>query len=100
MASAMTVEMFKVILEKAECKTKAGESTMPEGRTIALYVAHEGVSLTISRLVSLRLELDGQLIEARDHRGELYMVPLADIFAASVAGGTGDTPVRKAGFLG
>jgi hypothetical protein len=100
MRQAMTVEMFKAILEKAECKTKGGESTLPEGRTIALYVAHEGVSLTISRLVSLRLDLDGLLIVGRDHRGEMYLVALADVFAASVAGGSGDTPVRKAGFLG
>jgi len=96
----MTVEMFKAILEKAECKTKGGESTMPEGRTLALYVAHEGVPMTISKLVALRLGLDGAIVEARDARGELYMVALEDVFAASVTGGTGDAPARKAGFLG
>ena len=94
---AMTDEMFDAILRKAECEKKGDIATLPEGRTLALYVAHQGTSLNVSRIVEVMQ--DGGLIEARNVKGELFILSREDIFAASVVGGSKDGPARKAGFL-
>jgi len=94
---AMTDEMFDAILRKAECEKKGEHAKLPEGRTLSLYVAHQGCSLTVSRIVEVIQ--DGGLIEARNVKGELFILSRGDIFAASVAGGSKDGPSRKAGFL-
>ncbi len=95
----MTETMYTSLLNKAEAKkNKSGEAELPEGRTMTLYLAHEGCSMSVSRLVSLRLEQEG-VIEARDTKGETYVLSLGDVFAGSIQGGSKDAPVRKAGFL-
>ena len=95
----MTETMYTKLLDKAEAtKSKSGEAELPEGRTITLYVAHDGCSMSVSRLVSLNLEQEG-IIEARDAKGETYVLSLQDVFAGSIQGGSKSSPARKAGFL-
>ncbi|MEM1032013.1 MAG: hypothetical protein AAGN82_16815 [Myxococcota bacterium] len=93
----MTDEMFDAILRKAECEKKGDHAVLPEGRTLSLYVAHGGSSLTVSRIVEVTR--DGELVEARNAKGELFILTRSDVFAASVVGGSKDGPSRKAGFL-
>jgi hypothetical protein len=96
----MTETMYTTLLEKAEAKKgKSGEAELPEGRTITLYIAHDGCSMSVSRITTLRLEQEG-LIEARDTKGETYLFALQDAFAGSIQGGSKSSPARKAGFLG
>ena len=94
----MTETMYTALLEKAEAKKgKGGEAALPEGRTLTLYVAHDGCSMSVSRLVAVRLE-DAGVIEARDNKGETYVLSLEDVFAGSISGGSKDSPTRTAGF--
>lgn len=94
----MTEDMLKTVLETAQAKTDDdGWSSMPEGRLVNLYAAHDGVGLTVAKIGRLRLA--HTVIHAENAKGETYLVPLADVFAASVEGkeaGAG----RKTGFLG
>jgi hypothetical protein len=95
----MTETMYTTVLEKAECKkSKDGTAELPEGRTLTLYVAHDGSSMSVGRLTGLRLA-QGGIIEARDVKGELYILSLEDIYAASISGAGKSALSRKAGFL-
>lgn len=76
----------------------AGEDgwlSIPDGRSLTLQLAHEGVPLTISRIRTLR-ERD-ELLEARTIQGELYLFWASDVFALVVEGPKEST--RKAGFV-
>jgi len=95
----MTKEMFQAMVTRAECSdADSGRSALPDGRSMTLYLSRDGASLQVSRVSELKL--DGGIIEAIDHKGELFMLALADLFAASVTGGSKENPARKAGFLG
>ncbi len=94
----MTENMYSALLSKAEAKKdKTGEAALPEGRTLTLYVAHAGCSISVSRLVAVRLE-QGGILEARDNKGETYILNLDDVFAGSISGGSKGSPSRTAGF--
>ena len=94
----MTETMYAALLDKAEAKkNKGGEAELPEGRTLTLYVAHQGCSMSVSRLVAVRLGKDS-VLEARSNKGETYLLSLDDIFAGSIAGGSKDAATRTAGF--
>lgn len=95
----MTEEMFRAVLETAQAKTdKEGWATMPEGRSLTLYAAHNGVPLTVAKIDSLRVSQE--IIRTRSVKGQTYVLALSDVFAAALDGGS-DTPGgRKAGFLG
>jgi hypothetical protein len=96
----MTEAMFKAVVQRAEGrKTDDGVVSLPEGRTLTLYAAHDGTSLQVARVTTLSL-VDG-IVEARDVKGELFLLSLEDVFAASVAGDANHKKAgRKAGFLG
>ena len=95
----MTEAMYTTVLQKAEAKKgKDGSAELPEGRTLSLYVSHDGATMTVSRIVSVKLE-QGGIVDARDTKGECYVLALDDVFAASITGGSKDSPGRKAGFL-
>ena len=94
----MTESMYTALLEKAEAKKdKSGEAQLPEGRTLTLYVAHDGCSISVSKLVALRLEQEG-LIEARNNKGETFVLSIEDVFAGSISGGGKGSAQRTAGF--
>ncbi len=93
----MTEAMYTALLDKAEAKkNKSGEAELPEGRTMTLYVAHEGCSMSVSRVVGLKL--DANIIEARNNKGELFVISLEDAFAGSISGGSKSSESRSAGF--
>ena len=94
----MTEAMLKAILTASETSLKDGFAELPGGRTLTLYVAHDGVSMSVGKVASLRV--NDEILEARSNKGELYVLNLSDVFAASVSGSQEAGKGRKAGFLG
>lgn len=68
---------------------------LPDSRTLSLHVSHSGVSLTVTRVRTLR-DRDA-FVEARTSQGELYVLMADDIFAVVVEGTK--EAARKAGFV-
>jgi hypothetical protein len=94
----MTEEILRAALETAEAKTdKDGWAELPEGRTMTVYTAHDGVSLNISKIEALMTSQG--LLRARSVKGETFLVALKDVFAAALDGGGKPGHSRKAGFL-
>ncbi len=96
MARRMDKATLQAILRTAETTETEGGSEVPEGRSITLYASHGGVSLSVPKICSLRL--DGGIVTAKTARGETYVVELADLFAASIEGAA-PAVTRKAGFV-
>jgi hypothetical protein len=90
--------MFEAILGRAGCNGSDGRWTLPEGRTLTLYLSRDGASLQVGKVVEI-VSRD-TIVEALDNKGELFMLALDDLFAASVSGDARSGPLRKAGFLG
>ena len=91
----MTEEHFNALLTAAEAKREERGFALPEGRSLTLYVACNGASLTVSRVQAAKLEKG--LIHAQTAKGERYVVALEHCFGGSIdAPPTGG---RKAGFL-
>jgi hypothetical protein len=94
----MTGEHLDTILKLAGAKSdKEGWLTLPDGSSMSLHVAHDGASMTVSRIEALRQ--DGELVYARNPKRELFVVQRSDVFAAaletdSIAGKV----ARRAGF--
>jgi hypothetical protein len=94
----MTGEYLQAVLKNAQAKTdKDGFANLPEGSSLTLYLAHNGVGLTVNRVEAVRVE--GSLIEARMRSGkrEAFMLDMADLFAVSMEGSPG-APPKRAGF--
>ena len=95
----MTDEMLHTVLETASAKLdKDGWSALPEGRQLTLYAAHAGVPLTIARIEAIKSSQ--RIVWARNTKGEIHVVSLEDLFAASMDRGHEAQAGRKAGFLG
>jgi hypothetical protein len=95
----MTEEILRAALEAVEAKTdKDGWADLPEGRTMTLYAAHDGVSLNVAKVESLKITHN--LVRARSVKGETFLLALTDVFAAALDGGGRPGHSRKAGFLG
>jgi hypothetical protein len=94
----MTGEQLDVILKTLGAKSdKDGWQGLSDGNTMGLYVAHEGASITFSRIEALRRE--GELVFARSTKREMYAVARADIFAVSLdSEGSATKAGRRAGF--
>lgn len=94
----MTDDLLRTILETAEAKQdKDGFHALPEGRSLTLYGAHNGVSLTVAKVTALSLA--GDVIRAKSAKGQMFVLGRSVVFAANVEG-MGDTPAtRKAGFV-
>jgi hypothetical protein len=96
----MTEEILRTALDAAEARTdKDGWAELPEGRTLTLYAAHEGVGLNVTKIEAVKV---GQgLVRARSTKGDTFLLALRDVFAAALEGGSGKPGQgRKAGFLG
>jgi len=76
-------------------KDSEGWIKAPDGRHVTLHAAFNGVGLTVSRVVAVRLE--GQLLHARTAKGDLYILALSDVYAGAVEGASATG--RKAGFV-
>jgi hypothetical protein len=92
----MTGEHLELVLKNAQAKPdKDGYLTVPEGTTLTLYAAHDGVGLTVSRVDAVKVE--GELVQARTVRREQYALVKSDVFAVALEGAVGQ-PTRRAGF--
>jgi hypothetical protein len=92
----MVGDSLTIILEKANAKVdKSGLSVLPEGTMATLYVSHNGVGLTVSRVDGVKVEKG--LLHARTTKRETYVLELGDVFAVAFEGVQG-TPPRRAGF--
>jgi hypothetical protein len=93
----MTEEHWSALLAVAEAKKQdQGFLSLPEGRSLTLYLAAGSSTLSIARVQTLKLE--GALIHARTNKGEHYVVALEDVYAGSVDTPTAST-AKKAGFF-
>jgi hypothetical protein len=92
----MTPEHFDAILKNAQAKgDKDGFQVMPDGGSLTLYVAHDGASLSVSRIEAVKM--DGELVYARTQKRETFAVVRSDIYAVAAEGASGQT-ARRAGF--
>jgi hypothetical protein len=94
----MTGEHLDAILKVAGAKSeKDGWLVLPEGGTMTLHVAHDGASMTISRIDAIKQ--DGELVFARNPKRELFIVVRSDVFSVALEGeGSAGKVVRRAGF--
>ncbi len=94
----MTGDHLEAILKVAGAKAdKDGWLGLPEGNVLTLHVAHDGASMTISRIEAIRH--DGELVFARNAKKELFAVVRSDVFAVALEGdATAGKVARRAGF--
>ena len=94
----MTGDHLDAVLKLAGAKNeKDGWGTLPEGSTMTLHVAHDGASMTVSRIEALRQ--DGELVYARNPKRELFVVVRSDVFAVALeAENIAGKVTRRAGF--
>lgn len=94
----MTGEHFDAILKLAGAKTeKDGWVVLPDQSTMSLHIAHDGASLTVSRVEALRQ--DGDLVYARNPKREVFILVRSDVFAVALeADSVAGRVVRRAGF--
>jgi hypothetical protein len=94
----MTGDHLDAILKVAGAKNdKDGWLTLPDGSTMTLHVAHDGASMTVSRIEAVRQE--GDLVYARNPKRELFVVVRSDVFAVALeADSIAGKVVRRAGF--
>ena len=94
----MTGEHLESILKVAGAKSeKDGWQVLPEGNAMTLHVAHDGASMTVSRIDALKQ--DGELLYARNPRRELFCLVRSDVFAVALEGESNvGKVVRRAGF--
>ena len=94
----MTDSMWNAVVEAAEVRREdSGRVVLPEGKSLTLYAAHGGVSLTVAKVSAARLE--GGIVRAQNNKGDLFMVALEDLFAVAVEGGAAAATARKGGLL-
>lgn len=94
----MTGEHLDAILKLAGAKNdKDGWSSLPDGNTMTLHVAHDGAAMNIPRIEAVKQ--DGELVYARNPKRELFVVVRGDVFAAALEGeASAGKVVRRAGF--
>jgi hypothetical protein len=92
----MTHEHLAALLTAGEATKNAdGWMTLPDTRTMTLYIAAGNSTLSIGRVQALRH--DGALLHSRTSKGEMFIVALEDAYAGSVEAPSG--VAKKAGFL-
>jgi hypothetical protein len=94
----MTGDHLDAILKVSGAKSeKDGWLALPDGGTMTLHVAHDGASMTISRVEAVRL--DGELLYARNPKREMFVVVRGDVYAVALESDASAGKVaRRAGF--
>lgn len=93
----MTREQIEAILKTSQAKQdKDGSYNVPEGGNVTVHVAHDGATLQVPKVESLRF--DGDLLYARSSKQTTAIVT-SDVFAVSIEGAGGQPARRPAGFL-
>ncbi len=91
----MTQEHLSALLLAGEAsKDGEGWMTLPDARSLTLYLTSGSSTLSVGRVQSIRQ--DGALLHARTHKGEHFIVALVDAYAGSVDAAS--TAAKKAGF--
>jgi hypothetical protein len=92
----MTQEQLEAVLKQVSAKLdKEGSWTMPEGTHLTIQLAHDGASLGVPRIQTVRIE--GPLVTAKTPRGEIHCFLRDDVFAIASDGGGGEKG-RRPGF--
>ena len=87
-------QALKALSGKAD---KEGAWSVPEGTSLTVYAAHDGGTLSVSRVESVRAE--GELVLVRTYKKEIYALVRSDVFALANEGqGLSPTARRPAGF--
>jgi hypothetical protein len=94
----MTGDHLETILKVAGAKSeKDGWQTLPDGATLTLHIAHDGVGMTVSRIDAIKQ--DGDLVFARNPKRELFALVRGDVYAVALEGeAAAGKVVRRAGF--
>lgn len=93
----MTREQIEVILKSAQAKQdKDGAHALPEGSNVTFHVSHDGASVTVQKIESVKF--DGELVFAKSAKQTVALVT-SDVFAVGVEGVGGAPARRPAGFL-
>ena len=94
----MTGDHLDAILKLAGAKNeKDGWVTIVDGGTMSLHIAHDGASMTVSRIEALRQ--DGELVYARNPKREVFVIMRSDVFAVALeAESVPGKVARRAGF--
>lgn len=93
----MSPEDIQEILKVCEATNgENGFRELPQKTTLNLYLAKNGVGLTVNNIEAVALR--GHHLQARTQKGDLYMVVLDDVFAANVEGRAQPKGARRAGF--
>jgi hypothetical protein len=94
----MTGDHLDAVLKTAGARgDKEGWHLLPDGSAMTLHVAHDGASMTVSRIDAIRQ--DGELVYIRNPKRELFVVVRSDIFAIALEGeATQGKVARRAGF--
>jgi hypothetical protein len=94
----MTGDNLDAIFKMAGGKSdKEGWVGLPEACTLTLHVAHDGASMTVSRVDAIKQ--DGDLVYARNPKREIFALVRSDIFAVALEGeGSPGKSLRRAGF--
>jgi hypothetical protein len=94
----MTGDHLDAVLKLAGAKSeKDGWATLLDGGTMSLYIAHDGASMTVSRIEAVRQ--DGELVYARNPKREIFVILRSDVFAVALeAESVPGKVVRRAGF--
>lgn len=91
----MTQDQLAAVLKASGAKPgQDGYHALPEGATLTLYVATNGVRLDVAKVEALKI--DGDSVQARTAKKELYFVFVADVFGAAID--TSEKQSRRAGF--
>ncbi len=87
---------LQALLAAAEAKPDDdGWQAAAEGRALTLHLAHDGVSLTVSRVTAVKV--DANLLHARTAQGDRYVLEMEDLFAGAIEPPRSSS--RKAGFV-
>ena len=94
----MTGDHLEAVLKVAGAKgDKEGWQVLPEGAAMTLHVAHDGASMTISRIEAVKQ--DGDLVYARNTKRDVFVVVRSDVYAVALEGESSvGKVVRRAGF--
>jgi hypothetical protein len=94
----MTGDHFDAVLKMAGAKSeKDGWQVLSDGATMTLHVAHDGASMAVPRVDSVRQ--DGELVFARNARREIFAIIRGDVYAVALDGEPSAGKVlRRAGF--
>ena len=93
----MRKEIFESVLAKAGAKPGPdAQQVLPPGRTMTLHLGRQGASLSIPRVVALKV--DEALVEVHDTKDEIFLFELEDLFAAAVSPDKKGSGGRTAGF--